>query len=63
MNGQELQDLRRLLGKLRTDMELDDDTVYCGAKIKAIDNLATVQLESILAATAGGGGFTDGPPC
>lgn len=63
MNGQELQDLRRLLGKLRTDMELDDGTVYCGVEIKAIDNLATVQLESILSTTAGDGGFTDGPPC
>jgi len=57
MNEQELQNLRRLLDRLRDDIDLGDDTVYRGTEIQAVDDLAVVQLESLLPTTAGTGGL------
>ncbi|GAA2678849.1 hypothetical protein GCM10010428_43530 [Actinosynnema pretiosum subsp. pretiosum] len=52
MTSGDLRALRRLLGKLRADMELDDGTVYCGKEIQAIDDLAGLQLEGLSSTTS-----------
>jgi hypothetical protein len=67
MTSEELRDLRRLLGKLRDDMGLDDGTVYRGREIDAVDGLAAEQLEDMLptpgAAERAAGEDQDGLRC